>query len=74
MQEVDIYAVGLLRDLKSWRSGRWTFLEFFGWFRKSWTRKSYWNGYLAESDSKARCGTGWTKSRALNSWKRIPEL
>lgn len=72
--EPDIYAVGFLRDWKLWRSGGRSFKHTWGWFKKSWTRKSYWNGYLAETENKSRCGKGWTKNRAYKSWQRIPEL
>lgn len=70
----DIYAVGLLRDLKSLQSGRWNIRQFLFWFFRSWHRRSYWNGYLAESENKSRCGRGWTKRAALRRWERIPEL
>ena len=69
---VDVYKVGVYRDIdKLKKSG---FRSFWRWFKTSWSRKSYWNGYLAESENKARCGTGWTEKQALNNWKRIPEL
>jgi len=73
-EKVDIYAVGFLRDFKLWRNGKRSLKQSWFWFKKSWYRKSYWNGYLAESDNKPRCGKGWTKAAAMRSWKRIPEL
>lgn len=68
MIETRVYPVGLLRDLVSLRTGRFTARQFARWFRASWRRRSYWNGYLAEPVSEAvtftRCGTGWTQRRA----------
>lgn len=45
-------------------------------FRDHWRRQSFWNGYLAEpvwgeqGPSWTRCGTGWTRRRALASLAR----
>ena len=77
--EPSVYAVGILRDFKEWRKGTrgkgWRGIkETWYWFRTSCTRRSYWNGYLAETENKARCGRGWTKRGAIRSWRRIPEL
>lgn len=73
---IDIYPVGLLHDVqKAWRSWRmagrpprevlWPLVR---WFGRSWHRRSYWNGYLAEpvkcDASWTRCGHGWTRRRA----------
>jgi hypothetical protein len=69
--EVDIYTVGIYRDFRNLKTQG--LKAFWFWFSRSWMRKSYWNGYLAESGNKDRCGTGWTKRGALRSWKKIPE-
>lgn len=78
--EPDIYPVGVLRDLKQ-AAARWcagqklkAISTFWYWFKTSAGRRSYWNGYLAESEDKAMAGTGWTKAQALRSWRRIPQL
>ena len=44
-------------------------------FRRGWRRKGFWNGYLAEPRSwdgwrRTRCGSGWTRRRALESLMR----
>lgn len=70
--EVEVYKVGLLRDFEKIKSKG--FKNFWYWFKTSWKRKSYWNGYLAESENKSKCGKGWTEANAIKSWKRIPEL
>lgn len=86
---VDVYPVGFLRDaLQVWRAFRLRrqlppgvvkseARKYARWFRRSWRRKSYWNGYLAEptwpgdqSPQWRRCGSGWTKRRALRSLSR----
>jgi hypothetical protein len=72
MPDVDIYPVGLLRDLKHLRGRWWTIgrraavRRFARQFASSWRRRLYWNGYLAETDLACarRCGHGWTKMRA----------
>jgi hypothetical protein len=71
-REVDIYPVGLLADLKHFRGDWWVWgrrvavARFVRSVRRSWRRRSYWNGYLAEVDLPiaTRCGRGWTKVRA----------
>jgi hypothetical protein len=71
-REVDIYPVGLLADLKHFRGDWWVrgrrvaVARFVRSVRRSWRRRSYWNGYLAEVDLPiaTRCGRGWTKVRA----------
>jgi hypothetical protein len=71
-REVDIYPVGLLADLKHFRGHWWTrgrryaLSRLVRSFRRSWRRRSYWNGYLAEVELPvaSRCGHGWTKARA----------
>jgi hypothetical protein len=82
---VDVYAVGFLKDLqRARRTGRWR--ELLRWQRRYLWRqarrgdwravKNAFNGYLAEpaefppGDYRRRCGTGWTKARALRSLKR----
>lgn len=80
MEHVDIYAVGLVRDIHTLDSHlanpkHWTRSAAWRTFRRSvarsWRRRSYWNGYLAEPyDWPAglrRCGSGWTRGRALRS-------
>ena len=65
---VYIRPVGVLRDLD--KPPRW----FWYWFRKSWRRRSYWNGWLAEPhqwpDGLQKCGQGWAPDRALASLMR----
>lgn len=73
-KQPSVYAVGFLRDYKMWRSGQRSLKRTLYWFKRSFTRKSYWNGYLAETDDKSRCGKGWTKKAALKSWDKIPKL
>ncbi|HEY9411094.1 MAG TPA: hypothetical protein VIP77_16055 [Jiangellaceae bacterium] len=85
MTEVDIYAVGLLADLRRFvhspepLGARWRRLRFD--LRQSvlvrarhrqWRAlKSYFNGYLAEHESRGtRCGHGWTRGRAYNDLMR----
>ena len=77
---VDVYRVGALHDL--WHLYR---MVRVGQFRQAATkarwlwrrrqallaRRSYWNGFLAETDSRVpRCGHGWTRKRALASLHR----
>jgi hypothetical protein len=71
-QEPNVYKIGIYRDLEKLK--RQGFKIFWYWFKSSWMRRSYWNGYLAETENKSRCGRGWTKKQAIRSWKRIPEL
>ena len=73
MSEVRIYPVGLFRDLIALRTRRFTARTFTRWFRRSWRRRSYWNGYLAEHVGNlphTRAGHGWTKRRALRDLHR----
>ncbi len=67
MDNVDIYPVGLFHDWKNKRvrQGLKRVLRHIkrGEFRNA---KNYFNGYLAEHEFKGtRCGTGWTKRRAM---------
>ena len=64
-----IYKVGIYRDFDKLRNKG--FKVFWYWFIRSYGRKSYWNGYLAESEDKHRCGKGWTKRQAYNNWRKI---
>lgn len=72
---VSVYPVGFMSDLLAVRarlvhgapiSWRWRIEQF----RRSWRRRSYWNGFLAEVDyppaglTHTRCGHGWTRRRA----------
>jgi hypothetical protein len=85
VNEIDIYAVGLLRDLqmfvhspqslrRRWRSLRYRIVR--GVFDRIRQRKwralrNYFNGYLAEHQSRGtRCGHGWTRGRAYNDLMR----
>lgn len=67
MNNVEVYPVGLFRDLKNkkLKSGM-KYLMFQikrGEFRAV---RQYFNGYLAEHEFKGtRCGKGWTKRRAM---------
>lgn len=70
--EPTVYAVGLLRDWKMYRNGNRSLKTTLYWFSKSWARRSYYNGYLAETEDKHRCGRGWTRKAALRSWAKIP--
>lgn len=78
---VDIYPVGLLHDLRRFH-GEWLHDPAPGrrrralrrlWrdFARSWRRRSYWNGFLAEDGGLPRCGHGWTKRRALRDLDRV---
>lgn len=82
-ERVHIYPVGFLRDLihtwnaarraRSWSETRQRIRSFRRSFLRSWRRRSYWNGYLAEptwdvdGPQWRRCGTGWTRNAALRS-------
>lgn len=73
---VSVYPVGLLADIHHgrppghtaryvWRQAR----------RRNWRAvKNTFNGYLAEPyefpEGVKRCGSGWTRDRALRSWER----
>lgn len=75
MSAVDVYPVGLFRDVRQARvdrrRGRPAFrrLARTALRRRAWRRVSYWNGYLAEPspwpDGLRTCGHGWTRRRAL---------
>lgn len=75
--KVDVYPVGVLRDLRSIRHvhRRKGLREALRRLRyvlrsKSWTRRSAWNGYLAEAPGMPRAGHGWTYKRAMRSLDR----
>lgn len=77
MDEIDVYPVGWLRD---WQSGhRWRRPMRYLWRQVKaghWRdAKNTFNGYLAEPvswpDGLRRCGSGWTKARALKSLDRL---
>jgi hypothetical protein len=73
---VDVYPVGVLADLLHvWGALRckgmseaWRLLRYRS---RGWTRRSSWNGYLAEVEGVGHCGHGWTRRRALRSLERI---
>ncbi len=87
MAEVDVYPVGLWRDLRQFGHGahrprrsrrllhalRYPFRQA----RKgNWRAvRNYFNGYLAEPtswpDGVTRCGKGWTRRAALRDWQRV---
>lgn len=85
MSNVDVYPVGALRDLRmmwsavrhghriGWMPAAGEVRRYARWMARSWRRRSYWNGYLAEPtwgvDGPAftRCGHGWTERRARRS-------
>lgn len=74
---IEVYPVGLFRDLRTlrselrYRSTSKAVKRFWYWFSRSLTRRSYWNGYLAkwhycpEGVRHTTCGRGWTKRAAL---------
>jgi hypothetical protein len=70
-REFDVYPVGLLRDLIQFddqfhlKNRRQALRTLWRHLRRSWRRRNYWNGYLAEHRQLGtRCGHGWTRSRA----------
>lgn len=77
IQGIETYQVGFFRDLRHLRwdlrhqSPRKAVKRFWYWFSRSFTRRSYWNGYLAEwhycpeGVRHTKCGHGWTKRAAL---------
>lgn len=81
--EIEVYPVGVLLDLRNLRRKlrhpghgmtRWRELRAAArWFRRSWRRRSYWNGYLAEVHyppaglTHRRAGRGWTRRAAARS-------
>lgn len=77
---VDIYPVGFWLDVKTaWRCKTWSRLHLETIFRHvrkhEWrSLKNHFNGYLAEPDvmpgKLRRCGSGWTRKRALRNLKR----
>jgi hypothetical protein len=86
MNAVDVYPVGLLRDLLQFTHGlhrpralrrlRHSFRYPLRQARAGDWRavRNYFNGYLAEPASwppgVTRCGSGWTRRRALRDWQR----
>jgi hypothetical protein len=78
---IDVYPVGLLRDLRLvWLTMRrtpghaaWALRKLRRNFCRSWRRRSYWSGYLAEpttSNVWTRAGHGWSKTRARRDFDR----
>ena len=78
--DLDIYPVGVLAAI-GMQKRRWAWLRRelrYIWGRARWGHwravKNAFNGYMAEPpdwpDGVRRCGTGWTKRRALRSWHR----
>lgn len=70
----DIFALRINRVLRR-REGAWSQRHPWRWFfaslRRSWRRRSYWNGFLAEwhycpeGVHHTKCGRGWTRRAAL---------
>lgn len=74
---ISVYPVGLFRDIRDiWvdRHGtvagsRARMRHRLHWIARSWRKRSYWNGYLAEVNYPGRlkhttCGKGWTRKSA----------
>lgn len=80
MSEIDVYAVGFVRDFlfvvnsvrRTPKHTRAAWRKFRFGFKNGWKRGSYWNGFLAErTPGKGfRCGHGWTRLRALKDLHR----
>lgn len=84
--EIDIYPVGLFDDLKRWagnpdRPEAWRrllrdlrFPLRMAWARNWQAARNYFNGFLAEPEpypsGLKRCGSGWTRGRALRDLTR----
>ena len=83
MADINVYPVGLLRDLRQFARGRARrrvrrLLRALRYpFRQArdgnWRAvRNYFNGYLAEPYTMppgvTRCGSGWTRRRALADW------
>ncbi len=70
---IDVYPVGFYSDVRrllmALRMGHWRDISYqVRRIARSWRRRSYWNGYLAEvGHPVALCGHGWTRRRALLS-------
>ena len=79
---IDIYPVGWLKALRHaggclrrlWLRRAWYFIRKEWRYTRYQVRAGDWravrntlNGYLAESAYGRRCGTGWTRKRALRS-------
>lgn len=79
---IETYRVGFFHDLHIlrrrlvnpggwWGNRRDGIRAFARNFARSWRRRSYWNGYLAEwhycpvGVMHSRCGRGWTRRAAL---------
>jgi hypothetical protein len=70
MITTNVYKVGLFSDFARYRShGEWRHFRY--WFARPWSRRSYWNGYLAEHEGCAHnAGRGWTRrAAARRAWK-----
>ena len=77
---LDVYPVGLFRDLRYRKQG-WRRLcqalryPFYQARQRNWRAvKNYFNGYLAEPAEMPpglrRCGSGWTRRRAVTDYRR----
>ena len=76
---VIVYRVGFWHDVfyafRAARLGQWEKARYLPRnVRRSWRRRSYWNGWLAEPqewpDGLKRCGAGWTYTGALRDLAR----
>ena len=74
---IDVYPVGFYSDVRrllmALRMGHWWDISYqVRRIARSWRRRSYWNGYLAEvGHPVALCGHGWTRRRALLSLEAV---
>lgn len=74
---IEVYRVGLLRDIKSRHlRGGMRYLRY-QLAQRNWRAvRNYFNGYMAEWQFppegliQHRCGTGWTRKAALRSYGR----
>ncbi len=74
----DIYPVGLAADLHQFKRLIWchprpgeVIVDLLVAAARGARRRSYWNGFLAETENVGRCGHGWTRKRA---YRRLVEL
>lgn len=72
---IEVYPVGLRHDIKRRRVRRGLWYLRRQAARREWRAvKNYFNGYLAEPcplpDGFIRCGSGWTRARALRDLQR----
>lgn len=77
--KVDVYPVGFYSDARRFwhrlrRGEERAWRHFWYWLRRSWHRRSYWNGYLAEPyhcpPGLTKVGRGFTRKAARRSLAR----